>query len=195
MVNIILIRPGSTDYDEQRRIQGTLNVPLNDQGNAEVAHLIEGLRDLKLEAVYTSGCQPALATAEAIAKAFDVKCRKLDRMHNLDHGLWQGMLIDEVRLKQPKVYRQWQENPQCICPPGGEMLAQAAARVRATVGKLLKRHKDGVIGLVVPEPLASLVRCLFHHDELGDLWKKASSEHGSWQALDVQPTALATTSE
>jgi broad specificity phosphatase PhoE len=190
MVKIVLIRPGSTDYDQQRRIQGTLDVPLNEQGNAEVVGLIDALRDLKLETVYTPNCQPALATAEAIAKAFDVKLKRLGRMHNLDHGLWQGMLIDEVRLKQPKVYRHWQERPQQICPPGGEMLDQAARRVRAALSKLLKRHKDGVIGLVVPEPLASLVRCLLNHAELGDLWK-ATAEHGRWEVIEVQPEALA----
>jgi len=192
MVKIILIRPGSTDYDQQRRIQGTLDVPLNEQGGAEVIRLIDGLRDLGLEAVYAPGCQPALATGQAIAEAFGIKFKKLARMHNVDHGLWQGMLIDEVRLKQPKVYRQWQDKPWYTCPPGGEMLDQATDRVRATMSKLLKRHKEGVIGLVVPEPLATLVRCLFNQGELGDLWK-ATSEHGSWEVLEVQPEALAHT--
>jgi broad specificity phosphatase PhoE len=188
MVKIILIRPGSTDFDQQRRIQGTLDVPLNEEGNAEVARLIEALRPMGLEALYAPGCQPALATAKAIAAALGLRLRKLERMQNLDHGLWQGMLIDEVRLRQPKVYRQWQEIPQCICPPGGEMLDHAAGRVRAAMSKLLKRHKDGVIGLVIPEPLASLVRCLLNHAELGDLWK-ATSEHGRWEVIEVRPEA------
>lgn len=189
MVQIVLIRPGSTDYDQQQRIQGTLDVPLNEQGNAEVARLIEGLRPLELEAVYAPDCQPAMQTAQAIADALDVKLKKLDRMRNLDHGLWQGKLIEEVRVKQPKVYRQWQESPQCICPPEGEMLEHAEDRVRNTMPKLLKRHKDGAIGLVVPEPLASLVRCFFGQGELGDLWK-ATAEHGRWEVLEVEPGAL-----
>jgi broad specificity phosphatase PhoE len=111
-------------------------------------------------------------------------------MRNVDHGLWQGMLIDEVRLRQPKVYRQWQERPRFICPPEGEMLDHASDRVRVALVKLLKRHKNGVIGLVVSEPLASLIRCLLNRDELGDLWK-ASSEHGRWEVLDVEPGVLA----
>ena len=189
MVQIVLIRPGSTAYDEQRRIQGTLDVPLNEQGSAEVAQLIEGLRDLKLEIIYAPNSQPAMETAETIAAALDVKAKKLDRMHNLDHGLWQGMLIDEVRLKQPKVYRQWQENPEYVCPPQGEMLAEAANRVRTTMTRLLKRHKEGVIGLVVPEPLASLVRCYVTRDALGNLWHAAAG-HGRWEVLEVQPEVV-----
>jgi len=190
MVQVVLIRPGSTDYDQQGRIQGTLDVPLNEQGSAEVARLIEGIRDLKLEAIYAANCLPALQTAEAIAKALGLKLRKLDRMHNLDHGLWQGMLIDEVRLKHPKVYRQWQETPDYICPPKGEMLQQAEDRVRNTMAKLLKRHKGGAIGLVVPEPLASVARRFVSRGELGDLWK-ATADHGRWEVLEVETNVLA----
>lgn len=193
MVQIVLIRPGSTAYDQQRRIQGTLDVPLNEQGSAEVAHLIRGLRDLGLEVVYAPNSQPAMETAEAIAEALDLKAKKLDQMHNLDHGLWQGMLIDEVRLKQPKVYRKWQENPDYVCPPRGEMLAEAETRVRTTMTRLLKRHKEGVIGLVVPEPLASLVRRCVTRDALGNLWN-AAAEHGRWEVLEVQPEVVAQSS-
>lgn len=191
MVQIVLIRPGSTDYDQCGRIQGTLDVPLNEQGRLEVARLIEEIRGRGLETVYFSPNQSAQQTAEAIAQALGIRAKKLERMQNLDHGLWQGMLIEEVHLKQPKVYRQWQEQPEIVCPPGGEMLSQADERVEAAMTRLLKRHKEGVLGLVIPEPLATLVRCRISHDELGDLWK-ASSEHGHWEVLEVEPKAVAT---
>ena len=190
MPQIVLIRPGSTDYDQEGRIQGTLDVPLNQEGSDEVARVIDGLRHLKLQALYSANCQPAIQTAETIAEALGVKLKKLDRLRNLNHGLWQGMLIDEVRKKQPKVYRQWQDKPQCICPPEGEMIEQAEDRVRTAMAKLLKRHKEGAVGLVVPEPLASLVRRFVDQEELGDLWK-ATSGHGRWEVLEVQPDVFA----
>jgi broad specificity phosphatase PhoE len=192
MVQIILIRPGTTDYDQQGRIQGTLEVPLNDEGASEVARLAEELRALNIEAVYAPPCEPARQTAQAIAKALGVKFKKLDRMQNLNQGLWQGMLIDEVRRKQPKVYRQWQERPDHVCPPEGEMLSHAEQRVQATLSKLLKRHREGVIGLVVSEPLASLVRRRVKQGELGDLWK-AAAEHGRWEILEVEPSTAPST--
>jgi len=189
MVQIVLILPGSTDFDAQRRIQGNLDVPLNEQGAAEVGRIAEGIRPLNVEVVYGACCEPATQTAKAIAKALGVKVRRLDKLNNQNQGLWQGMLVDDVRTKQPKVYRLWQENPECVCPPEGEMLGQVAERVEAAMTKLLKRHKEGVVALVAPEPLASLVRRFVHHGELGDLWK-AGAEHGRWEVLDVNPQAL-----
>ncbi len=189
MLQIVLIRPGYTDYDQQQRIQGTLDIPLNAQGSSEVAEVVEQLAAKGLEMVYTSCCQPALQTGEAVAQGLRIKLKKLERMQNLDHGLWQGMLVKDVRRKQPKVYRQWQEQPETVCPPEGEMLSHAEERVRTTLTKLLKRHKEGVIGLVVPEPLASLVRRFVEQSELGNLWKVANG-HGSWRVLRVEPDSV-----
>jgi phosphoserine phosphatase len=186
MLRIMLVRPGATDYDQQERIQGTLDVPLNAQGVAEVAQIVEQLKDQGIEAVYASPGQSALQTGKAIAEALRLRLKKLDRMQNLDHGLWQGLQVNEVRHKQPKVYRQWQEQPENVCPPEGEMLSDAEERVRAAMTKLLRRHKEGVIAMVVPEPLASLVRQFIRHDELGDLWK-ALGGHGRWEILQVEP--------
>ncbi|MGD0899837.1 MAG: histidine phosphatase family protein [Thermoguttaceae bacterium] len=186
MLRIVLIRPGLTDYDLEERIQGTLDIPLNAQGLSEVSALADQLKDKGIETVYASPSQSARQTAELVAKRLGLRVKRMTRMQNLDHGLWQGLPISEVRHKQPKVYRQWQEQPENVCPPEGEMLSQAGERVGACARKLLRRHKEGVIAMVVPEPLASLVRQFIKNDELGDLWK-ALGRHGHWEVLDVEP--------
>ncbi len=190
MVQIILIRPGSTDYDLQGRIQGTLDVPLNEQGVREVEREIEELKQKNIQAIYCCDCEAATQTGQRIAAAIELKWKKLDNMRNLDHGLWQGMLISEVKRKQPKVYRQWQEQPDSVRPPEGETLAEARQRVDAAFTKLLKRHNEGVIGLVVPEPLASLVACYLGKPELGNLWQ-AGLDHGRWELIEVSSPSLA----
>jgi len=191
MLQIVLIRPGSTDYDQQQRIQGALDIPLNQQGSSEVAQVIDQLAGRGIETIYASPSQAAGQTAKAIAMGLGIRLKKLDRMQNLDHGLWQGMLVKDVRRKQPKVYRQWQEQPENVCPPEGEMLSQAQERVRTTMTKLLKRHRRGVIGLVVPEPLASLVRRFLQQGELGNLWK-VTNGHGHWEVLEIEPEEVLT---
>lgn len=189
MLQIVLIRPGSTDYDQEGRIQGALDVPLNAKGTAEVVQLIGELQGKGIETIYAPVSQPSRQTAEAIAKQLKIKMKKIDRLQNLNQGLWQGMLIEDVRQKQPKVYRQWQEQPETVCPPEGETLAEADERVRAAMTRLLKKRKEGTIGLVVPEPLASLVRRFVTHCELGDLWKKRNG-HGHWEVLEVEPDEI-----
>ena len=184
MAQIILIRPGSTDYDVQGRIQGRLDIPLSEQGRQEAADAIACLRERELTALYTGVCRAARETAELIGAALKLKPKPIDRLQNLDHGLWQGMLIEEVKRKQPKVYRQWQESPEIVCPPEGEMLAAVVERTEAVLNKLLRKHRFGAIGLVVPEPLASVIRCQLLGGEFGDLWK-AVNGCGRIEAFDV----------
>ena len=185
MLRIILIRPGTTDYVDQARVHGNLDIPLNERGEDEVAKTAEALRDQNIRAVFCSDAEPALSTAKTLAAALDVKVRKLDHMQNLDHGLWQGMSVEEIKRKHPKVYRQWQENPDSVCPPSGEALSDARVRVHGVLKKLLKKQKDGTIALVVSEPLTSLVRSDLQQCTLGDLWK-AYTAPGGWQVIETE---------
>jgi phosphoserine phosphatase len=185
MFQILLIRPGTTEYDQQGRVQGTLDIPLCEDGRQEVEAMVGQLRDQPIAAIYCSPGQSAQQTAEALAAALDLKVKALDKMENLDHGLWQGMLVSDVKAKQPKVYRQWQEQPETVCPPQGETLCDAKERVQAVLAKLIKKHKsDGLLALIVPEPLASVVRKLLRHDDWGDLWQ-SSEAAAKWELIEV----------
>jgi probable phosphoglycerate mutase len=97
------------------------------------------------------------------------------------------MCIEEVKRKQPKVYKQWQEHPENICPPNGEMLSAVVERTNAALDKLLRKHRFGTIGLVAPEPLASIIRSRLQGTDIGDLWKAANG-CGRVEMLDVLAT-------
>jgi len=192
MVRIVLIHPGTTDYDEQKRIQGTLDIPLNDHGAQEVKRMIEDLRPLNITAIYCGPCQSCCETAEAISEALGAKLKTLETLKNIDHGLWQGMLREDVKRKHPKVYRGWQEQPSTVCPPEGEMLSTAQERVQSALAKILKKNKDGTIAIVAPEPLASVVHGYLLQQEVGDMWK-GGEVCGKWEAITLEPQSLVPT--
>jgi len=190
MFKILLIRPGVTEYDQQGRIQGTLDIPLCDDGQRQVETLVEELRTQPITAIYSSPSQAAEQTADEIGDALDVKVKTLDGLRNLDHGLWQGMLVADVKAKQPKVYRQWQEQPATVRPPRGESVGDAKGRLQAAVAKLVKKHKsDGLVALVLPEPLASLLCHVLRQDALGDLWNRRNGS-APWEIIDFLPQSV-----
>lgn len=190
MYKLALILPGSTDYDVQGRIMGNLEIPLNEEGLQEVDALAAPLQALNLEALYCAACRRARQSAERLAGALGLKVSGLARLENLDHGLWQGMLVEDVRRKQPKVYRQWQEQPETVCPPEGEMLADARERVQAVLAKFERKHRGETVGLVVSEPLASLFRAELRRSDVGDLWK-AARVHGTFELIEAPVPASA----
>src|SRR6185295_5752787 len=168
MVQILLVRAGCTDFDDQGRIKGTLDIPLNESGQGQVSQLVGDLHNIEITHIYASPCRSAQQTAELLAADHKLKAKTLDDLQNLDHGLWHGKLIDEVRTSQPKVFRQLQEHPETVCPPQGEPVGAAIERVRSAVLRLVRKHRSGTVAIVVAEPLASLVRSTLSRGELGD---------------------------
>jgi phosphoserine phosphatase len=190
MVQIVLIRPGTSEFDEQGRIQGNLDIPLSEQGRREVQTCIDELKPLGLSAIYSSPSECAKQTADAIAAGLGIKSKQLDPLANLDHGLWQGMQLEEVKRKQPKVFRQWQEHPEMVCPPEGEMVCDCRERVEAAVAKLQKKHREGVIGIVVPEPLAGILHCVLTKCESAEEWM-ANPQGAAWEVVSNNRQVLA----
>jgi probable phosphoglycerate mutase len=150
-----VIRPGETDFDVQDRLQGALNIPLNERGQAQVEDVVVSLRGSDLDVIYASPTEPALSTARRIAEELDLPLKVLDRLANLDLGLWQGLSRAEIRQKQPRVFKHWEDSPESVCPPQGEDGTELISRVQRALAKLNRR--GGSYAIVASEPLATLV--------------------------------------
>lgn len=169
MGQLILARPGATDFDDQERIVGTLDIPINVRGQAQTAELGRDLEELAIDTVFATSGSAAWQTAQLLAKHLGAKAKLLDELKNLDFGLWQGLPIEEVKRKHPKVFKQWQESPGTVCPPAGEMLAAVLNRLDKPLKKVLRRCKSHNSVLVAPAPLRQVIRCQLHNAEPADL--------------------------
>ena len=185
MLEVLLIRPGSTTFDVEGRIKGALDIPLSEQGQLQSEALAQSLMSTKLDCLYAAPSESAQASAKCIAEINHCKLKTMDCLRNLDHGLWQGKLVSEVKRLQPKVYRQFQDHPGAVCPPDGETIQDAIDRLQAAVSKVKKKHRNGRVGMVVPQPLASILRFVLVGGSLGDLWK-AELDFGTYELLKLE---------
>ena len=129
-------------------------------GEVQVLWLISRLKDLSLpwEVVLSGTGQPAKGTAEALGEALGIAVRDSDELNNVNQGLWQGSCIEDIRRKTPRIFKQWEDAPETICPPGGEPWESAIERVQHAIKKPLRKF-DWLV-LVASEPLATLVSCV-----------------------------------
>jgi len=185
MLKVLLIRTGATEYDLQGRVQGTLDVPLSEDGRQQVEQVAGELSSQAIDALYTGPCRATKQSAEMLAVQLHLKVKTINSFSNLDHGLWQGMLIADVKSKQPKVYRQWQEHPENVCPPEGESLQKVRERLRVALVKITKKQKSGTVAIVVPEPVTSVLRNVLRHDELGNLWHVDCKQQPPWELIEM----------
>ncbi len=184
MLNILLIRPGATDFDDQRRIKGSLDMPLSESGVVQTQRTAEDVADLHIDAIYAAPCESARLTASIVAGGRDLKVKSIANFRNIDHGLWHGKLVDEVKRQQPRVYRQGEDNPTCICPPGGETVEDARCRISKAISKVLKKHRSGTIALVISDPLASVAHWILSGESPKSLWG-SEIDAGSWEQISL----------
>lgn len=164
MATVILIRAGWTDYDDQHRLVGTLDLPLNQRGVEQIREAVQALteRNIRLEAIYTSPEDPACATAHVVAASqSSAKVRELDELRNVNQGLWQGLPEADIRKRFPKLFKNCKDSPVAICPPEGETLSDACQRLTRVLTKAIRKHD--VFAIVAPEPLATVIRCTLQH--------------------------------
>ena len=160
MSKIVLIRPGQTDYDDQSRLVGALEMPMNQAGVEQVDQIVRHLQQegVQPEAILTSPSDPACSAARAIAEALKgVKVKELDELKNVNQGLWQGLPETEVRKRYPQFFRNGREKPQTICPPEGETLGDACERLQKVLNKAIRKYD--VLAIVAADPIASVIRC------------------------------------
>ena len=104
MAKLILIRHGQTDWSNQRRVQGSLDIPLNNEGKKEAQEIAGELSKLEISAVYSGPESCNVATANEIAVPHRVRVQKVRALSELNHGVWQGLLEEDIKKRYKKQY-------------------------------------------------------------------------------------------
>ncbi|MEZ6065419.1 MAG: histidine phosphatase family protein [Planctomycetaceae bacterium] len=189
MYTAFVVRPGETDFDRDQRIQGALDLPLNAAGWKQVNQVIEQLRSEEVDVVYTSPSQPARATAELIADALDISVKELPGLANMNQGLWQGMLMSDLKRKHPRVFKQWADSPESVCPPSGETCEAVVRRVEKALRRPMKR--GGRFAVVASDPIAQLAGSILAGSTDRNPGPPAGSTRvGSCEAIETQDTEI-----
>ena len=145
---IIAIRHGETAWNVATRIQGQLDIELNDRGRWQAAQVALALRDEPLQAVYASDLKRAWCTAEAIAQASATALTAHVGLRERSFGEFQGHSHADIEANWPEQALRWRQREPDWAPPGGESLAVLRERIRCTVDELARAHVGQQIVLV-----------------------------------------------
>ena len=191
MLRILLIRPGATAFDEQGRIKGSLSIPLSENGIRQVETTVDDLKDEPVKVIYAAPCIAAQQTAELLSEQIESKVKKVDKLRNLDRGLWHGKLVEELLATHPKLYKQWQEDPESVCPPGGEAYADAKERIEKCLKRIIRKHSDDeTIAIVAAEPVATLIQVILGNELDRDMLQR-ECQCGIWNQISVAVAEIA----
>lgn len=173
---VILIPAGKTDWSDQDRIQGDVNLPLSKEGATIVDAWVEQLACLEMGVIYSGKMDPCAETATRIGKALKLKVRRNDNLEEVHLGLWQGMQKADLQQKQPSVYKQWGDNPETVVPPRGESFVAARDRIEESLAEIVKRNKTRCFGVVLGHLSLALVRAQRDQGGIAGVWDVLKEE-------------------
>jgi broad specificity phosphatase PhoE len=128
---IWLARHGETDANAERRVQGSLDPPLNARGRQQARALAGEAAKVKPRALYTSQLRRARETAEIVGHQLSLEPIVDARFAESHRGEWEGRLIDDIKAENPNGWKGSLSVKATFRFPGGESLEEHAARVEA----------------------------------------------------------------
>lgn len=180
MRKLILVRAGASAWDEQKRLQGIVSLPLCDAGKEALRPVAQEIEALSPDVLFSSGNESAGPTAEWLGTLCGLKPRKLVGLHEMDCGMWQGLREEEIRRRFGTAYREWRHDPGLLAPPQGESLAEVWERVRAGLAELRRKNRGKVVVLVAARIVSALIECAVRGVE----------PRLFWQVLEQMPVML-----
>lgn len=148
ITRIIAVRHGETAWNVDTRIQGHLDIPLNDHGHWQARQLARSLAGEPISAIYASDLQRALATARAVADATGAPLHTDLGLRERSFGTLEGKTFAEIEREHPEHALRWRRRDPDYAPPGGESLLDLRARVTAAAHRLAAQHPGGLVVLV-----------------------------------------------
>ena len=144
-MKLLLTRHGETDWNLQRRIQGSTDTDLNENGRSQAMQLAKNLlaSGKPPEIIYTSGLKRARETAEIAAKRLRIPCLVHPGLEEIGFGLWEGLTWEQVETRYPELYHIWHTDRRYGHPPKGESYQDLLDRVIPALQDIVKREGDG----------------------------------------------------
>ncbi|MDP3653196.1 MAG: histidine phosphatase family protein [Rhodoferax sp.] len=149
---IIAVRHGETAWNVDTRIQGQLDIALNDKGRWQAERVGAALAEEAVVRIYSSDLSRAQATAQAIARHAREPLARAVQLHTglreRGFGTFEGQTYAEIEAQWPEASLRWKRRDPDFAPPGGETPVQVHARVQRTVNEIARQHLGELIVLV-----------------------------------------------
>ncbi|MDQ4213353.1 histidine phosphatase family protein [Microbacterium capsulatum] len=164
MTLITLVRHGQTDWNLERRIQGSTDIPLNETGRAQARAAAAELAGETIHHVYASPLRRAFQTAEIIADALGRPAPLTAvGMREREFGEAEGMLVGDYLER----YGDWQAEV-----PGGETLDRVTERALDSIGRIdlaARRRSAPRAETILVATHGGVIRALLMHASGGTL--------------------------
>lgn len=128
-MEIYIVRHGETIWNKEKRLQGTSDIELNEEGRRLAKETGKNLWNVKFDAVYASSLKRAYQTAELIMLGRQIPVIRDDRIREIGFGVLEGKIMEQMTETEKICINQFFNRPEVYIPAdGGERMEDAVKR-------------------------------------------------------------------
>ncbi len=140
-----LIRHGQTSWNAENRLQGHVDIALNEEGLAEAELVAQEFANRPLSAIYASPLQRAHHTAQIINRSHQHPIKLYDGLKEATYGSMEGILVEEYRRKCAEIvpdFHQltYRERLHFKIVEDAESYFEVYQRVRPVLDEIIQNH-------------------------------------------------------
>ncbi len=171
MSRLLLVRHGETELKSSKRLWGHTDVKLSALGLKQAERLRDRLATQKIDAIYSSDLQRALATAKIIASRYQVEVTACAELREINFGKIEGLNFEEIIQLYPELVKSLMQRGPNLKFPGGESLDELSNRVSKFVDRLKKHTTEETILIVVHSGVLRTLICQLLGIELWHIYQ------------------------
>jgi broad specificity phosphatase PhoE len=157
VTRLLIIRHGQSVWNRAGIIQGQRDIELSLLGLQQAEAMANRLRDVRLDAIYSSPLLRARQTAAALAGSHHLPIHIDDDLVEIHHGAWEGLTEADVERQFGDLLQQWRTRPATVQMPGGEHFQDVKARSIAAVERIAAAHPRHTVAVVTHDVVVRAV--------------------------------------
>ncbi len=139
-LRLYLARHGQIYGFEKRTICGFTDTSLTPLGLTQMERLADRLRLTEIAVIYSSDLQRSFLGAQIVARDHDVQILQLPELRELNFGIWEGLIFEELEEQFPGELKKRMVDPLNYHIPEGETILNFSERVVKCVNSILEAN-------------------------------------------------------
>lgn len=170
LIRLFLTRHGQTQWNVERRFQGSKDSPLTEIGTRQAILLGERLANERIDTIYSSHLQRAYKTADFIRSNRAIEIIEDKNLSEMNFGDWEGLKHDELIEKFPSEYDAFWNAPHLYKSSSGENFEDFRKRVLLSLNDIINNHDGETVLIVTHTVVLKQIMSYFEDKHLEKLW-------------------------
>jgi broad specificity phosphatase PhoE len=145
ITSFLLVRHAESEANAGAYFGSQSDALLSAKGRQQVAALTRAMRDVSVDAIYSSDLSRAQDTVAPLARERGLPLVTTPRLREREMGALTGLSFEEAKARYPELWRELVARAPHSAPPGGESHVALAQRVAAVLDELLEKHRGQTI--------------------------------------------------